>query len=100
MTRVTRNVAVMVVAIALMAPSLFAQDPTAGQEPSAAAGNGQRGSQPPRPRPYDQVVTREAKTDKGLFDVHKLGETYYYEIPKAMLGKVWKAVAKSARIAG
>jgi len=68
--------------------TVFAQDPPA-QEPPAPGGNGgQRGAAPPRaPRPYEQVITSEAKTDKGVFDVHKVGETYYYEIPKAMLGK-------------
>src|SRR5215475_3727396 len=69
--------------------TVLAQDPPAAQEPPVPAVNGgQRGAAPPRPpRPYEQVITSEAKTDKGVFDVHKVGETYYYEIPKAMLGK-------------
>src|SRR5262249_10252283 len=43
---------------------------------------------------YDQVITREAKTDKGVFDIHKVGDIYYYEIPKAMLGKEFLLVTQ------
>lgn len=30
---------------------------------------------------YDKVITNEAITDSGLFDVHLVGEKYYFEIP-------------------
>jgi hypothetical protein len=45
-------------------------------------GRGGRGGQ----RTYSQVVA-EAKTDEGLFKVHRVGDTVYFEIPKAELGK-------------
>src|SRR5262245_28529480 len=79
--------------------TVFAKDPPAAQEPSVTAAAGcQRGAVPPRaPRPYEQVITAEAKTDKGVFDVHKVGETYYYEIPKAMLGKEFLWVSQIQR---
>jgi Met-zincin/Domain of unknown function (DUF5117)/Domain of unknown function (DUF5118) len=77
-----------IIVVMLFGLAIFAQDPPPAQETPPANGVGQRGGAPPRaPRPYEQVVTAEAKTDKGVFDVHKVGETYYYEIPKAMLGK-------------
>ena len=93
MKHAVRYSVVAIAVVMIFGLTLFAQDPPAPQEPPAAGGGGgggggQRGAPPPRaPRPYEQVVTAEAKTDKGLFDVHKVGETYYYEIPKAKLGK-------------
>jgi hypothetical protein len=57
-----------------------AQEPAAGR-----AGRG--GAQSTEPRPYAQVITAEAKTSKGIFTVHRVGENLYYEIPKAQLGK-------------
>lgn len=34
---------------------------------------------------YNQVITADAETQKGLFKVHKVGENYYFEIPKSIL---------------
>ena len=34
---------------------------------------------------YDKVITKEAISDEGLFDVHLVGEKYYFEIPMAYL---------------
>ncbi len=54
--------------------------------PAAPAG----GPTPERParadsedgmRPYAEVITAEARTDEGLFDVHRVGDDLYYEIP-------------------
>jgi len=89
----------VIAAIATLSVMALAQDP-APQEPAPTPGNnanngGQRGAPAARgPRAYDQVITREAKTDKGVFNVHKVGETYYYEIPKTMLGKEFLLVSQ------
>jgi hypothetical protein len=40
-----------------------------------------------RPKPYEEVVTKEAKTLEGLFKVHRIGPKVYYEIPPALLGR-------------
>jgi hypothetical protein len=37
-------------------------------------------------RPYNEVVTSKARTDDGLFKVHKLDDTYLFEIPDSLLG--------------
>src|SRR5262245_6888710 len=99
MKRLIRSLTV-IAGIATVSVAVFAQDP-APQEPAttpannANNGGGQRGGGAARgPRAYDQVITREAKTDKGIFNVHKVGETYYYEIPKAMLGKEFLLVSQ------
>jgi hypothetical protein len=99
MKRVTRYLSLVVLASIVVSFSTFAQDPppAGGQEPAPAApaaNGGQRGGAARGPRSYEQVITKEAKTDKGVFDVHKVGETYYYEIPKALLGKEFLLVTQ------
>jgi len=66
----------------------------AGEDPQQTGEEGGRqgraggaGQQPPQPRPYARVITRDAKTDEGIFKVHRIGERVYFEIPKAELGK-------------
>src|ERR1700721_3182889 len=45
------------------------------------------------PQPYDKVITKDAKTTKGVFIVHHVADEYYYEIPKDQLDKefLWNA---------
>jgi hypothetical protein len=75
---------------------------TPQQEPEQTGGRGGRGGQatPPAPRPYAQVITSAAKTDEGILKVHRVGETLYYEIPKAQLGKdfLWNTQIKKTTI--
>jgi hypothetical protein len=40
-------------------------------------------------KPYDEVVTKEAKTQEGVFKVHRLKDTVYWEIPEDKLGRVF-----------
>ncbi len=41
----------------------------------------------PGPRPYKDVITDKAISSKGLFNVHKVDEKYYFEIPDSLLGR-------------
>jgi hypothetical protein len=53
----------------------------------------------PNPQPFERVITKEAKSKKGLFTVYQVGERFYYEIPKKELGKqfLWNTqIAKTA----
>ena len=52
---------------------------------------------PGEPRPYERVITKDAKSQTGLFTVHRIGERVYYEIPKAQLGKEFLWVSQIAR---
>lgn len=45
---------------------------------------------------YDSIITDEAKTDDGLFTVHKVEEKYYYEIPDTLLGEEMLLVSRIA----
>jgi hypothetical protein len=82
---------------------LAAQDEPPAQTPAQGGGfGGGRGANAaaiPDPQPYDRVITKDAKTTKGLFTVHQIKERYYYEIPKSELGKdfLWNSqIAKTA----
>jgi len=74
-------------------PQQPAAEPAA---PDAARGRGAGGGQ--QPRPYTQVITSEARTDEGIFKVHRIREQLFYEIPKAELGKdfLWVSQIKRA----
>jgi Met-zincin/Domain of unknown function (DUF5117)/Domain of unknown function (DUF5118) len=73
------------------------QDPPA----APAGGGGQerpgRPDQTPEPRPYERVITKEAKSDEGIFTIHTIKEKVYYEIPKSELGKEFLWVSQIAR---
>jgi hypothetical protein len=72
------------------------QNNAGGDQAAPAAGRGGRGNQP---RPYDQVITKEARTDDGVFKVHRIREQLFYEIPKAQLGKEFLWVTQIKRTA-
>src|SRR5438552_10257465 len=56
-----------------------------------------RPDQSAEPKPYDKVITKEAKSDEGIFTVHTLKEKTYYEIPKKELGKEFLWVSQIAK---
>lgn len=75
---------------------------------SACAGaSGVRTPSPQRPgrdadagiKPYSQVITAAAKTDSGLFNVHRVDDKLYFEIPNHELGKELLLVTRIARTA-
>src|SRR2546423_6829710 len=83
---------------ALLAPAARAQDPTQQENQQSDVGGGRGGRMPePRIQPYDRVVTKEAKSDEGIFTVHRIKDRLYYEIPKEQLGRefLWVSQIKS-----
>ena len=74
---------------------LSAQEPPPAPEgqtaPMPMAGAVRPGVTPPsqEPQPYEKVITKDAKSKKGIFTVHQIKEKYYYEIPKGEFGKVF-----------
>jgi hypothetical protein len=47
---------------------------------------------------YSEVITKDTKSDSGLFDVHKVKEAFYYEIPFSKLNKDMLWVSRVAQI--
>jgi Met-zincin/Domain of unknown function (DUF5117)/Domain of unknown function (DUF5118) len=77
-----------ILAALLFTLPLFAQDEppqTAGGAGGAGRGGGNAALAAPNPQPFERVITKDAKTKKGLFIVHQIGERIFYEIPKAEL---------------
>ena len=50
-------------------------------------------------QPYGKVITKEAKTDKGLFDVHQVDENYFYEIPDSLFEREMLMVTRISKTA-
>src|ERR1044072_6286929 len=73
------------------------QDPPA--QPAGGSGQGRPGrpDQSADPRPYERVITKEAKSDDGVFTIHTIKEKVYYEIPKNELGKEFLWVSQIAK---
>jgi hypothetical protein len=77
--------------------TLFAQEtPTEAPTP-AAGGRGFGQQQSTEPQPYEKVITKDAKTKKGIFTVHQVKDKYYYEIPKSEMGKDFLWVSQIQR---
>lgn len=49
-------------------------------------------------KPYSQVITKEAKSDTGLFIVHRIKDKLFFEIPKKELKKEFLLVSNQAKI--
>jgi hypothetical protein len=45
-------------------------------------------------KPYSEIITTKAKSDSGLFTVHKVDDKYYYEIPDSLFGREMLAVTR------
>jgi uncharacterized protein DUF4953/uncharacterized protein DUF5117/uncharacterized protein DUF5118 len=73
------------------------QDPQAQPQVPTGQENPFRRDTAPEIRPYDRVITKDAKSDTGIFSVHRIKEKVYYEIPKSELGKDFLWVSQIAR---
>ncbi|MEJ1224104.1 zinc-dependent metalloprotease [Sediminicola sp. 1XM1-17] len=50
-------------------------------------------------QPYDKVITKDAKTDKGLFAVHEVEDKHYYEIPDSLFNREMLMVSRISKTA-
>ena len=69
------------------------------QDPPPAAGQDFpfRRDSTPEIKSYDKVITKDAKSDEGVFTVHRIKDKVYYEIPKNQLNKEFLWVSQIAR---
>ena len=54
---------------------------------------------PKKEKTFEEIITKEAITDKGLFDIHKVKEKYYYEINDTLFGREMLMVTRIAKTA-
>lgn len=101
MTR-SRSLLAFALALVVAAPALAQPAPSSpgGQD----SPQGDRASGPaagrdtaPEPRPYERVITKDARSDEGVFTVHRIKDKVFYEIPATELGKEFLWVSQIAR---
>src|SRR6185503_5422453 len=70
-----------------------------GQEPALPVGQDSpfRRDSSPEIKSYDKVITKDAKSDEGIFTIHRIKDKVYYEIPKSELNKEFLWVSQIAR---
>ncbi|WP_348701153.1 zinc-dependent metalloprotease [Leeuwenhoekiella blandensis] len=49
-------------------------------------------------KPYNKVITAEAKSDAGLFTTHKVDDKLYFTIPDSLMGKDMLLVSRIAKV--
>ncbi|MBT7850987.1 MAG: zinc-dependent metalloprotease [Flavobacteriaceae bacterium] len=50
-------------------------------------------------QPYADVITKEAQSDEGLFTVHKIDDSFFYEIPDLLFDKEMLMVTRISKTA-
>ena len=50
-------------------------------------------------QPYEKVITKDAKSDEGLFTVHNIDDSFFYEIPDSLFNKEMLMVTRISKTA-
>jgi hypothetical protein len=50
-------------------------------------------------KPYGKIITKKAKSDEGLFTVHKVDQDYFFEIPDSLFNREMLMVTRIAQTA-
>ena len=87
-----------VLALGFAAP-LGAQQPTPAGSPATGVSAAQGAAPTPRrPRPYAQVVTDRARTDRGGITVHRVDERWLFEVPDSLVRRDFLFVTRVAGV--
>jgi len=54
---------------------------------------------PKKEKTYEDIITKDAITDNGLFDIHKVKEKYYFEINDSLIGRDMMMVTRVVKMA-
>jgi len=78
------------------------QAPPPPAAPAAAPAAPAAPPAPPKtgPRSYKELITPKAKTSKGLFNVHKIDDKFYFEIKESLFGREIMAITRFSKVAG
>ena len=92
-----RSPPLMILSVTLSGCALLGRGPTpaAPADPEAPQASEDAPGRT-RPRPYRRVITEEAVTRRGLFDVHRVGDALYFEVPPSALGREMLLLARTA----
>jgi hypothetical protein len=91
-----KRVAVLCLLASFVSAVLAQDPPTIPTQPPTGGFPGLQGREP-EIRPYDRVITKDAKSDDGIFTVHRIKEKVFYEIPKTQLNKEFLWVTQIAK---
>src|SRR5688572_12339617 len=73
--------------------------PPVSETPTVTAPRPQSESQArPKAKSYEDVITKEAVTDDGLFKVHALAGKVFYEIPDSIFGRDMYLISRASRV--
>ena len=94
--RLLHRLGIVFLAFSISSCAVFQSD-----ESKTTADSGQKSSSKDKNgiKDYDKVITKSAKTDEGLFTVHKVDEDYYYEIPDSLFNREMLMVTRIAQTA-
>ena len=86
----------------LLTNAVLAQTPKPTTTPTTPAADAKPTlppATPPKtgPKPYKEVITNKAQTQRGLFTVHKLDDKYYFEIADSLIGREFMAVTRVSK---
>ena len=59
----------------------------------------EKDKKPKKEKTYEDIITKDAVTDDGLFKVHKVKDKYYYEISDSLLGRDMLMVTRIVKMA-
>ncbi|RYG49691.1 DUF5117 domain-containing protein [bacterium] len=103
MTRSLRSLA-FVASLTVLVGAAQAQEIPAVAVPSAEQGTPPKEEpKPGTPKPYKEVITKDAVSQDGIFKVHRIDDRILFEIPPAMLGKefLWQTeVSELGQLSG
>src|SRR5207248_661364 len=75
-------------------------DPSKSTEAAANTNDVKKADEEKKPepiKPYNKVITKEAKSERGVFAVHRVEEKFYFEIPTNEFGKEFLWVTQIER---
>ncbi len=83
---------IKVVAIAIATSFLITScravaQPKTAQQSTASSPAGRSSSSNAGPKPYNEVITSKAVTQRGLFTIHRVDDKFYFEIPDSLLNR-------------
>ncbi len=94
--RLLHRLGIVFLAFSISSCAVFQSDKS-----KTTAGSGEKSSAKDKNslKPYDQVITKSAKSDEGLFTVHRVDDDYFYEIPDSLFNREMLMVTRIAQTA-
>lgn len=83
---------------ATTAPLSAQQTPPTGSQQPPVAQDGAPASARRGPRPYAQVITARARTERGGISVHKVDERWFFEVPDSLSRRDFLMVTRVAGV--